>query len=331
MYLDTSSHVPALRCIQDPLRSAVDAKYPERQARIKANGVSLDVLISGSAQGQPLLLIPGLGMQRTDWPEGLVALLVDAGFMVIQYDPRDVGLSEDMGHLGRANIGKAALGRMMGMRSDAPYHLADLADDAAELLSALHIGSAHVCGVSMGGMVAQHMAHRHAARVQSLTLMMTTSGSPWLPSASGILLHRLAARPPSQSDFPALLTHFVRMHGLIASPGWPEPAAELERRIYASLERSYRPQATRRQTVAVLADGDRSSILRSLDLPVHIMHGLSDLLVPAAAGRDLAKKIRGASLDEVKGMGHDLPAPLWPRMVAGICAVAGMASTKKAQ
>jgi len=319
---------------QDPRTAGFIDFQPERpksglngiHQRLLVNGVTLDVLVSGPVGARPLLLIQGLGMQRTDWPEGLVAALVNSNFRVIQYDPRDIGLSENMDHLGRAQVYSAAFGRMMGIKSTALYSLPDLAEEAAALLVALQIPSAHVCGLSMGGMVAQHLAERHPDLVQSLTLMMTNSGSLWLPAANALLMQRLSVRPPSRRDFPALVAHFVRMNRLIESPAWPEPEDVLTERVRFGLARSYRPHATSRQMVAVLADGDRTALLRRIRVPVQIIHGCADLLVPVAAGHDLAKQIAGAVLDEIEGMGHDLPRALWPRFVDDICAVADRAT-----
>ena len=77
--------------------------------------------------------------------------------------------------------------------------------------------------------------------------------------------------------------------------------------------------------VAIAADGDRSGLLGTIRAPTHVIHGLADALVPVAAGRDLAARIPGATLDVIDGMGHDLPAELWPRFVAGIGSAAARA------
>ena len=97
------------------------------------------------------------------------------------------------------------------------------------------------------------------------------------------------------------------------------------RRLLAAVQRSYRPAGTARQLMAVAADGDRSAMLPLIQSPTQIIHGLADALVPVAAGQDLAVRIKGARIDLVPGMGHDLPAQLLPRfadVIAGIAAVA---------
>lgn len=289
---------------------------------VQAGGLRLVVEQSGPADGMPLLLIPGLGMQLTDWPTGLVAQLGAAGFRVICADPRDMGLSQPMDELGRAPVHTAAITSLFGLRPKSAYSLADLAQDASHLLDALGIDSAHVCGASMGGMVAQHLAVDHPQRVRSLTLMMSTSGSPWLPRGDAQVLQQMFKHPPPRARFEALVEHFARMHRAIGSPAWPEPEEELIERVRAGLLRSYRPRALERQAVAVMADGDRSALLPLIHSPTLVIHGGADLLVPPAAGRDLARRIHGAVLDEVDGMGHDFPRALWPRFVAGLQSVA---------
>jgi pimeloyl-ACP methyl ester carboxylesterase len=126
--------------------------------QISANGISLEVDDRGPAGGEPLVMIMGLGMQLVAWPEGLVDQLVAKGFRVIRFDNRDVGLSQRFDHLGVPNIAAGAVKHTLGMAVASPYRLADLADDTAALIDALGLQSAHVCGASMGGMVAQHLA-----------------------------------------------------------------------------------------------------------------------------------------------------------------------------
>lgn len=294
---------------------------------VQAGRLRLVVELSGPADGAPLLLIPGLGMQLTDWPAGLVEALGSAGFRVINPDPRDFGLSQPMDDLGRVHVHAAAFSGLMGLRPDAPYTLPDLAEDAVNLLDALGIARTHVCGASMGGMVAQHLAARHPQRLHSLALLMTTSGSPWLPRGHPLVLQQMFRKPPKDPD--ALLAHFVHLHELIDSPAWPEAPAERRARVQAALQRCWRPRALERQSVAVMADGDRSPLLRRITLPTLVVHGTADRLVPPAAGRDLARRIHGALLDEIAGLGHNFPSAIWSRLVADLSALARRAGDNR--
>lgn len=292
--------------------------------KIRANGVELEVEIHGPASGEPLLLVMGLGMQLVGWHEGLVAQFVDAGFRVIRFDNRDIGLSQGFDELGVPNLALAAARQVLGLPlAPPPYALADMADDAAGLLDALGIASAHVCGASMGGMIAQLMALRHPRKVRSLTLIMTTSGSRRLPRPSLRVQRSMLARPARSAEMDSLLAHYRSLYALIGSPAYPPEPAAFEARLRASLTRAYRPQGTARQMMAILAAPDRSPALPRIALPTLVIHGAADPLVPPAAGQDLARKIPGAQLDMVDGMGHDLPAPLWPRFASGVAAVAG--------
>jgi pimeloyl-ACP methyl ester carboxylesterase len=169
------------------------------------------------------------------------------------------------------------------------------------------------------------MALRHPQRVRSLALIMTTSGSRRLPRPSLEVQRAMIARPDRPREMPQLLVHYRRLYDLIGSPAYrPDPVA-LEARLRASLTRSYRPQGTARQMVAILAAPDRSAALARIAAPTLVIHGAADALVPVAAAHDLARKMPGARLDIVEGMGHDLPAPLWPRFAAGLAELAGRA------
>ena len=293
--------------------------------KISANGIALEVEDHGPVNGEPLLLIMGLGMQLVAWHVDFVASLVALGFRVIRFDNRDIGLSESMDHLGIPNLAVDAIKFAVGMKVASAYTLADMADDTAGLLDALGIRSAHVCGASMGGMIAQQLAVRHPDRVKSLTLMMTSSGSRRLPGPSLKVRGAMLSRPADPSNIDSVIEHYVRLYRLIGSPGFPADEAFLKERLGMSVRRSFRPQGTARQMVAIAADGNRSRLIADIKKPTQIIHGQEDPLVPVAAGHDLASKIPGARLDVIDGMGHDLPVPLWPRFASGIAAAAGRA------
>lgn len=290
--------------------------------QVSANGVLLEVDDRGPVDGPPLLMIMGLGMQLVAWPDGLVDALVARGFRVIRFDNRDIGLSQPFTHLGPPAIGAAALRHTLRLPVSAPYGLADMADDAAALIAALGLTGAHVCGASMGGMIAQHLAVRHPQRVRSLTLMMTTSGARRLPQPGWKVRMALLGQPDDPQDVDRIVDRFVKVYGVIGSPGYrPEPQA-LRERVGHAVRRAYRPDGTMRQLLAILADGDRSALLGTITQPTMVIHGLADPLVPVEAGRDLVRRIAGARSDFIEGMGHDLPEALWPRFVADIGSIA---------
>ena len=294
--------------------------------QISANGIAIEVEDLGKPTGEPLLLIMGLGMQLTAWHRGLVQQMLDQGFRVIRFDNRDVGLSQNFDGLGAPNLALAALQRLARWPVRSAYSLSDMADDAAGVLTALGLKSAHVCGASMGGMIAQQLALNHPERVRSLTLMMTDSGARGLPRPTLKVSAALLARPADPYDLDSLVDHYYRLFRLIGSPAYPGPEAWLRQVCADAVRRSNRPQGFTRQLMAIAADTGRAAQLGRIKRPTLVLHGLADPLIPVAAAHDLAARIPGAQLELIEGMGHDLPEPLWPRFVAAIQAVAARAA-----
>jgi pimeloyl-ACP methyl ester carboxylesterase len=285
--------------------------------RVAAGSVELEVEDRGPPGAPAVLLIMGLGMQLLGWPDELVDNLLARGFRVLRFDNRDIGLSQHFDHLGVPNLALASLRYALRLPVAAPYTLAQMAHDTEGLLAALNIQQAHVVGASMGGMIAQHLAASHPHRVASLTLVMTTSGARHLPQPAWPVRRALLSRPDGH-DPQAVVAHLTRLLGVIGSPAYRPTPERLRARLEAMVSRSWRPQGTARQLVAVAADGDRRALLRRITQPTHVIHGDADPLVPVAAGRELAALIGGATLDVVPGMGHDLPLPLLPRLADGI-------------
>ncbi|MCW5662187.1 MAG: alpha/beta fold hydrolase [Burkholderiaceae bacterium] len=285
--------------------------------RISVRGVGIEVDDQGPAAGEPLLLIMGLGMQLTGWPDELVQMLVSRGFRVIRIDNRDAGLSQTFDDHGVPNLLMATLRHLMHLPVSSPYTVRDMADDAAGVLDALGLAHAHVCGASMGGMIAQHLAAAHPQRVASLTLMMTSSGARRLPQPSLEVRRALLSRPDGHGA-EAVARHLQRILELIGSPAYRDDPERVYARVLASVRRSYRPSGTARQLLAIVADGDRTPLLPRIAAPTRVIHGEADPLIPVAAGHDLARRIVGAEGDFIAGMGHDLPSALLPRFADAV-------------
>jgi len=292
--------------------------------RVSANGLGIEIDDQGRPDGEPLLLIMGLGMQLIGWPDEMVQLLVSRGFRVVRMDNRDTGLSQGFDHLGVPHMMPVMLRYALHRPIPAPYGIADMAADALGVLDALGIARAHVCGASMGGMIAQHLAARHPGRVKSLTLMMTTSGARRLPQPKLKVRRALLSRPDG-SDPAAVVAHLQRLLTLIGSPAYPADPERLRQRLQATVQRAWRPAGTARQIVAVVADGDRSPLLPLIQAPTRVIHGEADPLVRPEAGHDLVARMPGAVADFIPGMGHDLPLQLLPRFAEGIAENAGRA------
>ncbi|MFC5521489.1 alpha/beta fold hydrolase [Polaromonas jejuensis] len=286
--------------------------------KIKANNIDIEIEDThpGDAMGRPVvLLIMGLGMQLIAWPPAMVQALVDAGFRVVRFDNRDIGLSQHFDHLGTRNLLWEGFKFRIGLRIKPPYSLQDMARDALGVLDALQIGQAHAVGVSMGGMVAQRLALLAPARVLSLSSIMSSSGARGLPEAQPALTRALLSRPAGKGR-QAAIEHSVKLFKAIGSPRFPMDDAMLRERVTAATERSFHPQGILRQMVATVADGARAAALAGITVPTLVVHGKADPLVPFACGEDTARRIPGARLAGIEGMGHDLPPGVVERLLA---------------
>jgi pimeloyl-ACP methyl ester carboxylesterase len=285
-------------------------------ARVRANGIEIEYDSFGSPSGRPLLLIMGLGGQMIMWDEGFCEALAERGHYVVRFDNRDVGLSTKFDAAGIPNVMELMQRAGGGERPAVPYTLDDMADDAAGLLDALGLDSVHVCGASMGGMIAQTVAIRHGGRMRSLVSIMSSTGNPSLPPAQPEAMAVLMTPPPT--DRAGSLDAAVRTWRTIGSPGFPFDEARIRERAGRLYDRSFHPQGTARQLAAILAHGSRVEKLREVSAPTLVIHGAADPLVPLEGGRDTARSIPGAELLVIEGMGHDLPEGAWPTLVGAI-------------
>jgi pimeloyl-ACP methyl ester carboxylesterase len=285
--------------------------------QVLANGIQIEVDDQGPRDGPVVLLIMGLGMQLIAWPQALVQLLIERGFRVVRFDNRDIGLSQNFDAAGVPNMALAGLRYMVHLPVKSPYNLADMGRDSLGVLDALGIAQAHVCGASMGGMIAQHIATSAPQRVASLTLMMTTSGARSLPQAPWSVRKALMSRPTSPGADAAVdwILHVLRV---IGSPGYPMSTETMRQRAQASVQRAWHPAGSARQLLAVVADGDRTPLLSRITSPTRIVHGVADPLVPVACGEQLANRIANSQTDFIPGMGHNLPDALLAHFARGI-------------
>ena len=294
--------------------------------QVHANGIAIEVDVQGPPEGKAVLLVMGLGMQLLGWPQGLVDALVAAGYRVIRFDNRDIGLSASFDAAGTPRLAVDVVRHLLRRPLHPAYTLADMADDAVGVLDALGVARAHVWGASMGGMIAQHIASRHPTRTHSLLLMMTTSGARRLPGPRWDVLWTMLGKPADARDVDAVVAHYRRFFGVIGSPRYPTPPDVLDAQVRQAVLRSYRPDGTLRQLLAIAADGDRSALLARLRVPTHVLHGSADRMLPLPNALDLQRRVDGATLEVVPGMGHDLPAALWPTFVGALQRLAARGS-----
>jgi pimeloyl-ACP methyl ester carboxylesterase len=287
---------------------------------IRANGIQIEYDTHGDPSSTPLLLIMGLGGQLIHWHTDFCAQLVARGHYVIRFDNRDIGLSTKFDGAGLPDIREIFNALLHRKAIRAPYSLSDMADDAAGLLAALNIGAAHICGASMGGMIAQSLAIRHPRQVLSLISIYSTTGNPQLPPPSAEALQVLITPPPVARQ--AYIDYAVKTYRATAGRGFPFDE-DFHRQIAArAYDRAYYPQGAARQLSAVLAQENRKAALAEVSSPALVIHGTDDILVPVDCGRDTAEAIPGAQLLLIEGLGHDLPQKggPWPRIVAAIAA-----------
>jgi pimeloyl-ACP methyl ester carboxylesterase len=284
--------------------------------RARANDIEIEYDTFGRRGDRPLLLVMGLGAQMIHWDDDFCDALADRGHFVVRFDNRDVGLSQRFEHAGVPDLMQIMMRAQAGQSVDAPYDLDDMADDAAGLLDALDLETAHVCGASMGGMIAQAMALRHRPRLRSLTSIMSSTGNPALPSGKPEAMAALMS--PAGITREEVLDRAVAISKVIGSPGFVRDEAEIRARAERAFERSFYPVGVARQMAAVAAHGNRRPRLEALSIPALVIHGAADALVPVEGGIDTHQALAGSRLLVIDGMGHDLPRDTWPEIVNAI-------------
>jgi len=283
--------------------------------QVTSNGINIEYESFGSSSNPTILLIMGLGMQMIAWPEQFCRDLASRGFRVIRYDNRDTGFSTKFDGQKAPGVGSLMFRSMLRLPIRVPYTLRDMADDAAGLLDAIGVETAHVIGASMGGMIAQNFAVSYPRRVSSLTSIMSTSGHRSLPGADPLVTRHLFWARPSGNDREAVIAHNMRTIEMIGSPAYPVDEESRREMTSTSFDRCYFPSGFTRHVAAIVQDGDRRNRLRKIAAPTLVIHGREDPLVPLAGGIDTAKHIPGAKLEVIDGMGHNLPVELWLKII----------------
>ena len=291
---------------------------------VTANGIQIEYDTFGDSSFPALLLIAGNGAQMILWDVEFCELLAKTGLFVIRFDNRDSGLSTKFDGAGIPDIIATIKAYMEGKPVESAYSLDDMAEDSVGLLDALGIEKVHICGISMGGMVAQVISYRHPKHVLSLTSIMSSTGNPDLPKGKPDAIAAVVAPAPEERE--AYVEHNVNIWRRIWSPGFPFEERRVRTVIEKSYDRSYYPQGMARQYTAILASGDRRPLLSSIKIPALVIHGADDPLIPVEGGKDTARVIPGASLLIINGMGHDMPKGVWAEIVDAISDHTGQAN-----
>lgn len=278
---------------------------------VKANGISIEYETVGSPDGEPMLMVMGNNSQLVVWPEKFLEGLAAAGFYVITYDNRDVGLST-------------------WFPAGTQYTVSDMAADGIGLLDALGIDTAHVVGASLGGGIVQYMAIEYPDRVRSLCSIMSTTSAPGLPGPPPELAARameLMMNPVTERG--AIIERSVETAHIVGSTGFEiddDRVRALAARVY---DRGHNPDGGINHGLAIAAAGDRTEALGKVTVPTVVIHGSVDPLVHPMGGEFTANAIPNAQLVIIEGMGHDLPEGAWPIVTDAIVSNARKASTTR--
>lgn len=261
---------------------------------VEAGDVTLFAESFGNPDDPPLLLISGLTGQMISYPVEFCEAFVDRGFFVIRMDNRDVGLSTKF--------------------VDGPeYSLSDMADDSVAVLRHFGADTAHIFGISMGGMIAQTMAIDHPDVVASLTSYASTTGNPKFGRATDEAIEALVA--PEATTREEQIANSLSGKRVWGTPDtWNEEEASAH--FGECWDRAQSPGAGRRQMAAINASGNRDDALAKLDVPTLVIHGSIDPLITKSGGERTAEVIPGATYVEIEDMGHDIPITELPHVVA---------------
>lgn len=271
----------------------------------------------GDPKNPAFLIVMGFGAQLTGWDPDLCRMLADRGLFVIRFDNRDCGLSTK---LDGVTVDMDAFMKAGSYPDPAdlptpPYTLSAFSDDAFGLLTALGIERAHIMGASMGGMIVQTMAIEHPERVLSMTSVMSTTGERGVGGSTKEASQALLARPEAERE--AFIAQAVE-RGRIFSPHRHFDPEAARKTAATGYDRSFYPEGTGRQLVAIRSSGHRADGLRSLKVPTLVIHGRLDPIIQLSGGERTAELVDGAALLVLNEMGHDMPRPLWPVLVDAI-------------
>ncbi|WP_244897417.1 alpha/beta fold hydrolase [Mycobacterium alsense] len=286
----------------------------------------------GDPAAPPVLLIMGLGAQLPMWPDGFCARLVGAGYRVVRFDHRDIGLSAKMhGLRARGSVYRRVGSYVLGRPSRVPYNLVDMAGDVVALLDHLGIARAHVVGASMGGMIAQILAATEPRRVASLGLIMSSTGKPLSALPAWRVIRLRFDAPAADAPDADKVAYEARNIAVFNGPNFLPSDAELRERVRRLADRCSYPPGRLRHVDAMLGTGSLLRYSKAVTAPTVVLHGSADPMVRPRNGRALAAAIPAARFVVIEGMGHDLPEPVWRPIVEALTENFALAGAARAR
>ncbi len=264
----------------------------------------------GPAHAEPIILVQGLGGQLTQWPDNLIDLLKDNNFRPIVYDNRDIGLSTKF--IGSPNYTTDYLKYILRLPLKSEYTIDDMGLDGISVLDKLNIESAHLLGMSMGGMIAQIMAANHSERIKSFTLIASTAATPSpfnspTREVRKLILDRSVTKDASYEDRYLRAVELIKVIGM---KGYEFDTPEFKQQAIENMKRSKDDTGFSRQLLAILASKNRFKKIQSIKIPTLIVHGEEDPLLKVKNAYKMHKLIPGSELIIIEDMRHLIEQPI---------------------
>jgi pimeloyl-ACP methyl ester carboxylesterase len=274
------------------------------------NGIKIYYRDYGPAHAEPIILVQGLGGQLTQWPDNLIDLLKDNNFRPIVYDNRDIGLSTKF--IGSPNYTTDYLKYILRLPLKSEYTIDDMGLDGISVLDELNIESAHLLGMSMGGMIAQIMAANHSERIKSFTLIASTAATPSpfnspTREVRKLILDRSVTKDASYEDRYLRAVELIKVIGM---KGYEFDTPEFKQQAIENMKRSKDDTGFSRQLLAILASKNRFKKIQSIKIPTLIVHGEEDPLLKVKNAYKMHKLISGSELIIIEDMRHLIEQPI---------------------
>ena len=261
-----------------------------------------------------VIFVAGITGQLISWPDSIIHDLVNAGFYVVTYDHRDVGLSCYYDHLDTPPLSAVITALQQGKPFNAPYTLNEMAHDIVILMDQLTVSKAHIVGISMGGQIAQIFAIEHPDRILSLTCIATSSGDPELPPPNPEVIDFFFKPAADSNDFDSLVDRHVAQYKLYNHPDDfdLEATKALHKKAY---QRAYHPEGNQRHLLAMISASPRGERLQSVEVPSLIIHGDFDPVFSVEHGEQLSVCLHNSQLEIIENMGHGIPDRIHQQLI----------------